>query len=152
MRMSLEFLGRFGFTSSEPIGFRMAGDTWNTLKVRRGATRARANTPILNLPQTVAIEYDRGRIIVAAAIDVPKKEKPEHAQLVTQITLALESLLARRIPPENAGEQLVSIEWHLRGLAQKAGRTRVFTWVLLSIFLALVLFVVIMAITSGSRR
>src|SRR2546423_783203 len=109
MRTALRYLQEHGFENAEPMGFRFAGDEWKSLKVKRGR-KATAKSALLDLPQTVHLEWDRGRVNVAASIEIPKKELFTHSQLLISITLALEELLTRDLHFDEVGRQLREIE------------------------------------------
>ena len=72
MRQAAEFLGEFGFVAQADRAFQM-GQTWNALEVRRGSTRRRWRSPMRDWPQQVRVEWDRGRVGVAASMSPPPR-------------------------------------------------------------------------------
>jgi hypothetical protein len=77
--------------------------------VHRGG-KVTPRTAVADLPQVVHLEWDRGRVNVAASIEVPKKEHRDHSQLLISITLALEELLAAEMPSVEAGREFRQVE------------------------------------------
>src|SRR5438874_1341924 len=108
MRAAFTYLQERGFVSDEPAGFRFE-DEWKSLRMKRGR-KGTAKSAILDLPQTIHLEWDRGRVNVAAAIEIPKKELPAHSELLISITLALEELLTHQFPSAQAGRRWGEIE------------------------------------------
>src|SRR6188474_2921057 len=68
LRLASQFLSSRGFEAVHQEAFQLgAPDTWNVLEMRRGKkTPAKAKSH-LELPQQVRLEYDRGRIALAAS-------------------------------------------------------------------------------------
>jgi hypothetical protein len=149
MQTALNFLQERGFVSDGPSGFRFANDAWTSLKVRRGKTTVRAAMNAVELPQTVRLEWDRGRVVVAASMDVPAKQLPAHQSLLVNIATALEELLARRVAPAHAGQSLRYLEESLVEEARRKRRKRTTTLlVVLVIVIALIAFAIFMATQS----
>jgi hypothetical protein len=148
MQTALNFLQERGFVSDGPSGFRFANDAWTSLKVRRGKTTVRAAMNAVELPQTVRLEWDRGRVVVAASMDVPAKQLPEHQGLLMSIATALEELLARRMVPEHAGQSLRHLEESLVEEARRKRRKRTRT---LLILLAIIVALIVFAVYMGTR-
>jgi hypothetical protein len=147
MRTALDYLREHGFSNAEAVGFRMAGDPWTSLKVHRGG-KVTPRTAVADLPQVVHLEWDRGRVNVAASIEVPKKELRDHSQLLISITLALEELLATGMPPVEAGRDFRQVEIELaraREEQRRRHRRRTIT-ALLFVVLACVAVIAIISI------
>jgi len=145
MRTALDYLREHGFANAEPVGFRLAGDPWTSLKVHRGG-KVTARTAVADLPQVVHLEWDRGRVNVAASIEVPKKELRDHSQLLISITLALEELLAAEMPSVEAGREFRQVEIELaRAREQQRRRHRNRSIIMVS-FVVLALAIMVIAI------
>src|SRR5205814_3803523 len=56
-----------GFVAVGEQAFSMDG-SWNNVEMRRGRAKPRGAKSILDLPLNVRVEFDRGRIAIAAAI------------------------------------------------------------------------------------
>ena len=69
MRRASEFLCQQGFEVVANAGFQLDGG-FNTLQVRRGKKKAHNARSISELPQQVHLQFDRGRINLAASIEV----------------------------------------------------------------------------------
>jgi hypothetical protein len=146
MRAALAFLQQFGFVPGGPGGFRLANDPWTSLNVRRGKSSVSKAANAVELPQTVRLEWDRGRVTVAAAMELPNKQLPIHQSMLINITLALEEILARHLPPEMAGQSLRHMEALLVDEARRKRRRRTTTLiVILVLVVALVTFAIVMA-------
>lgn len=117
LRLASEFLTANGFAVQGQGGFQLGG--WTSLEVARGKANAGRARNIEELPQRVKVEWDRGRVTVAAYIqafagrqsfqigtgselppDSPKARL--HAHLMMAIAQGLEILLAHRRPAEEA--------------------------------------------------
>src|SRR4051812_16458257 len=61
MQTASAYLNQRGFVTTDPGGFRMPGDRWTSIKMRRGGFKAGPKTALLDLPQTLHMEWDRGR-------------------------------------------------------------------------------------------
>src|SRR3712207_6576985 len=61
-----EFLAAGGFVVQEQKAFPLGG--WNAVEVTRGKSNAARAKSVEELPQRVRVEWDRGRVTVAAYI------------------------------------------------------------------------------------
>ena len=116
LRMASEFLTGGGFAVQGQNAFQLGG--WNNVELTRGKVNAARAKTIQDLPQRVRIEWDRGRVTVAAyiqafghgtwsvgsGVELPANSPKVrlHAQLLTAIAHGLELLLAYHRPPEEA--------------------------------------------------
>ena len=117
LRLASEFLTAQGFAVQGQDGFQLGG--WTALEVTRGKANAGRAKSVEELPQRVKVEWDRGRVTVAAYIQAfagrqsfsigsgtelpPNSPKVRlHAQLMGAIAQGLELLLAYHRPPEEA--------------------------------------------------
>jgi hypothetical protein len=163
LRLASEFLTAGGFLVQQQPGFQLGG--WTTLEVARGRSNAARAKSIDDLPQRVRVEWDRGRVTVAAYIQAFGRgsfsvgsgvELPAHspkvrlhAQLMTAIAHGLELLLAYQRPFPEAQQAWASVAVLVREDARRRRRNSVITiTVLVAIFAALI-GLAIFAATSG---
>jgi hypothetical protein len=134
---------------------------WNVLEMRRGRGVPDRAKSILELPQFVRMEWDRGRVVVAASITpyvtmgrqrVPgamrscriDARQPDQEHLLVALVGALETLLAHGRPADESVTALAAIENHLHDKARRARRR---LWLILGgVFLAFITFVVYAAV------
>jgi hypothetical protein len=126
MLAALAMLQSHGFSASAAArAFEVAapGQTappvWDQLEVTRGNKKIARAKSVADLPQSVRLEWDRGRVTVAASIasvlpgrsggsfafsaeGVQTKKLNRHVDLMTSLATSLEALLARREPLEQA--------------------------------------------------
>ncbi len=144
MHAAAEFLSARGFTSaSAPRAFAI-GDAgagvWDQLEVRRGrdplsAGRARH---LLQLPQQVRLEWDRGRVTVAASI-ADRFGKKDRVALLTAIASGLDRLLAQRQPPEVAAADWGAIESRIERARRRSRLIAVIVVVAFALLLAILI-------------
>lgn len=94
LRVAAEFLRVLGF--SDPVR------TESRLLARRGLAKPKGNVSFIDLPQTVELEFDRGRVAVAASLQEYGKVHDAQRQLVIGVVRGLESLLVRFVDPTDA--------------------------------------------------
>ncbi len=123
--------------------FQIGGGAWNNLQMRRGRkSAARAKDPT-QCPQQVRLEWDRGRVSVAASIEpgntrnraflwggvlglaisasrASSKKTKQYSDLMIAISRGLDILLAQRRPPEEAGEEWLALEVRYKEQTRKA--------------------------------
>ncbi len=171
-----EMLARGGFIAENQEGFRVGETEWTTLQMKRGKKRAaRAKDPS-ECPQRIRMEWDRGRVTVAAAIE-PKsrrggyyygggligvavvaatrsrrgagKDAKDYADLMILITTSLEDLLARGALPEVAQQPWYAFQDVLKAKAKKA---RMKLLILFGVLFAIIIcFAVFAGVTSTNR-
>lgn len=122
LRAALDMLSARGFTHGESGAFApltAGGEQWTTLQMRRGVKHSKARS-VPELEQTVRIEYDRGRVVVAASIAAYRRSfwvgsheiqpnSPKalpHIDLLTAIVRSVEALLSHA----QAGHQPIT-DW-----------------------------------------
>ena len=162
-----EFLLAGGFVAVNESAFQIDA-AWTTLEMQRGKKRGRPKS-IVDCPQQVRLEWDRGRVTVAASITpaliggasfrmssygygaragagispTSKRAKP-YNQLIIAIAQGLDDLLARRLPLEQARQAWIEQEAQIQETARKA-RTR--SWIVLGIVLLVVFALITLAVT-----
>ena len=127
-----------GFAPDDPPGRAAAGAgpvppsaSPNMLELRRGKKNPARAKSALELPQHVRVEWDRGRVVVAASTlprtwagrqyppggwrTVPaSKVQPDQAAMLTAVAEAIELRLAYREPPERCLVRLDQVEAEVR--------------------------------------
>jgi hypothetical protein len=73
------------------------------------------------LPQRVRLEYDRGRVSMAASIECVRKSKPVHRSMLLSLTEAVEGYLGRNLPIFKARAAWDAVA---RDIAAKTARRR----------------------------
>jgi hypothetical protein len=156
LALASDMLSRRGFVTEGESGFQL-GEEWTTLQMKRGKkSAARAKTPS-ECPQQVRLEWDRGRVTLAASIEPQsrrnrtfafggvigyglyamrnKRATAEATDMMMVISTSLENLLVQNLPAEEAGKAWFAQE-DLQ--LEKARKARVRSWIYLGIFLAIV--------------
>ena len=161
-------LQSFGFQVKNNNAFQMGG--WSDLEVSRGRPNSARAKDITQCFQQVRLEFDRGRVTLAASIsplqnsnrsfrlhlwgyrtannvaDLPAKKQRQYSDLMLTIANALESLLALRTSPEIVSEAWGNYENQIRAEAQKTRRRSTIIWLsILGVILAMVALIVVMS-------
>src|SRR5258706_11125966 len=154
-----------GFTAVGEQAFSMDG-TWNNVELRRGKAKAARSKSILDLPLNVRIEYDRGRISVAAAItpwsrggreQIPGELRtrsnnnphPLQQELLLAVVAAIELLLAQRQLPQQCVMRLDQIEFAIFDFTRRMRRRK---WIVgISIILGIALLMTLIIWAANQR-
>jgi hypothetical protein len=156
-----------GFQVVNNNAFQVGG--WTDLELSRGRKTAARAKDATQCPQQLRLEFDRGRVNVAASItpntrrgrsfmwggvigllayslsNVSKNEQV-HAGLMVVITQSIERLLAFRQPPEEARREWAEVETQIVAAARKARRrSLIVALVIIFLFVALITTVIIVA-------
>src|SRR4051794_16092301 len=68
LRLASQFLNARGYIASAQSAFAIGGGGgWNVLEMTRGKKSAAKAKSVIEFPQTIRIEWDRGRVTVAAS-------------------------------------------------------------------------------------
>ena len=163
MRTASEFLTSRGFAVKGQNAFAVGGG-WTTLEVSRGRKNAARAKSVAELPQRVRLDFDRGRMTVAAAIEYfrhgafgtsarepapDSKKVRDHAALLTAIVQGLELLLANRLPPEQASSEWATVEQRIIQEGRRRRRRNFLAAVI--IIVVGVAAIVTMALTIGKH-
>jgi hypothetical protein len=165
-----EFLSRGGFVAEADNAFRMGETKWTTLQMKRGRKSSARAKDATECPQEIRLEWDRGRVSVAASIE-PRahrrgfyyggvlglaiaasqnrggKKTREYSDMMVAISQALDDLLARGVAPEEAGRDWFTNEANIKLKAKKARRR---SWILLGVLFTLLIgFGVFVAVMSS---
>jgi hypothetical protein len=140
-----------GFTAVGERAFAMDG-TWTNIELTRGKTNPARAKSITDLPQNVRIEFDRGRICMAASLtpwsrggreQIPgeittrsvNKPHPLQQELLLALVAAVELLLVQRQPPHICTSRLDHVELEIHEFARRMRRRH---WTIGLIVLALI--------------
>jgi len=156
MQSASVFLQEFGFTAE-------GGNGLSCIEVRRGSTKPRSQKAMRQWPQQVRLEWDRGRVDVAASMIPPlrgrlstyggavrKKDEAAVQEMLIGLVQALEILLAGR------SEDLARKQWaeFERGIAEKDERARrrqrTINMIAIAVFVIVIGIVILVAIESAS--
>ena len=158
MRAAMAFLRGRGFEAAAAPAFAVGQTRWDGIEMRRGRTNPERAKSVSELPQTVRVEWDRGRVTIAAAITpshawggthwgnigfgisagatgVPKK-MVLHEQLLMAITTGLEDVLVRRADAATAGAAWDLAEASIADAARRARRNRMILLVVVIVMVA----------------
>lgn len=160
LRAASAFLGGRGFVSAGTGAFPMTDPAWTSLKMTRGRTTRRARS-VAELPQSLRLDFDRGRVTVALSITPSaawgagsfySEPKPGHRrlrlhrELLTAVASSLESLLARGEPEVQAGVAWDAVEAEIGRVAR---RRKVRNGVILGAIVLLVLVAIVFPILAA---
>jgi hypothetical protein len=143
--------------------------TWTDLEVSRGRKTAARAKDATQCPQQLRMEFDRGRVNIAASITpmdrrnrsfrfggvvlwgvsaMARREGKDrvYGELMMVITQSLESLLVHHMSPEEAQQPWRIVEAQIKDSARRARQRRMVIWfTILGIILALLGFAIFMA-------
>jgi len=161
MALASEYLTARGFVAPMQDSFPVGQEQWTAVELTRGKKNPARARSILELPQTVRLEWDRGRVTVALSItgsaqwggrgiggtERPKKMKL-HERLLNAIAASLENLLAH--DGRGAGDyaEWDAVENEARALARKRKIRQI---ILVSIIFGMLLLGIILIVVVGSR-
>ncbi len=108
-------------------GFRVAVETENVLEMKRGREKVGQAKGLLQLPQQVRVEFDRGRVSVAVLIQHDVKASSKCRELLLMIAQGLENLLARGVPAAEVRRPLDALETQIAAdFSRRHRRTIIF--------------------------
>jgi hypothetical protein len=169
LALASDMLSRRGFESEGESGFQL-GEGWTTLQMRRGKKSASRAKSLAECPQQVRLEWDRGRVSVAAVMepwtrrrsfaigpsiggDVSitrnKKGTKDATDLMFALANGLERLLAEHQPAEEAIQEWATLE---DAKVEQARKSRVRSWIFLGIFFAIIIGFIIFAVVMANSR
>jgi hypothetical protein len=162
LRLASQFLATRGFEAIAQGAFAMGPQGWNVLEMSRGKKNPGKAKSVVQFPQQVRLEWDRGRVTVAAsamslvesrATTVGKlKGKPLERQreMLMAIATQLEHLLAIRREPHDVIAAWSQIEGEI-DQRDRAHRRRNKTVALTIVLLALTGLGVVIYFAATSR-
>jgi hypothetical protein len=160
-RAASEFLARGAFVLSDGQPASPDGAV-RVLDAARGKRNAARALSVPDLPQRLRLEWDRGRITVAAAIEYfarsllllsrsePPADSPRikpHVELLNAIVLGLDEVLTRGTTVDEAAAPWMALERRLRIEGAAARRThRLILLVLLATFVVVIVFAIAVSV------
>jgi hypothetical protein len=162
MSAASQLLASRGFINAAEVAFRMDGE-WTCLEMRRGETSPRKAKSIPELPLSVRMDYDRGRINLALSMPAYRRsfwtgggehapERPQarpHVQLLLHIANALEALLAPGPQRPTVGAEWAALESHLIQEGRARARRRQVVLYLALMFAVAMIVLLIVAVASS---
>jgi hypothetical protein len=158
-----------GFTVQQNSAFQVGGG-WTDLEVSRGRKSEAYAKDVTQCPQAVRVEWDRGRVVVAASITqkqrkgrgfkwsgnssavtyplsgAPAKDRV-YADLMLVITRALELLLVQQLPPEQAMQSWMMVEQQMKEESRRDRRRgNIIILSILGVFFAIIIIVIAVAV------
>ncbi len=171
LRLASEFLSQRGFVGLDRTAFPMEG-AWKTLEMTRGKKKAARAKSVSELPQSIRLDFDRGRITIAASISAnaswggsqwggvgfgldatstnySPKRMQLHTDLLTSIARGLELLLSQKSDPATAAADWSAVESRIAAAAKKR-RTR--QLILLAVFLIFIFGAITLIVLATTRH
>lgn len=164
LQTASQFLARRGFSARPQEGFAMgAGGAWNVLEMVRGTHNPRKAKSVLHYPQTIRLEWDRGRVTVAASSTsyqearsdyLGRRNKGKSAQWQQQVLVGLvthlQHLLEGRVDPDALASTWTAQEDELHDADRRRRRRNVWlALVIVTLFVGAL--VALVAVVSNSR-
>lgn len=162
-----DLLREGGFAVLNNSAFQMGG--WTDLEVQRGKKSVARAKDVTECPQQVRLEWDRGRVTVAASITprprhtsafawsrkiggvalpatkTPKKERA-YADLLMVISRSVEKLLGERLSQEESRREWAAVEMQMKADSRRSRRNNMIVgFCIVVLFVALI---VVIAVVS----
>ena len=163
LRSVSSMLHDLGFVADAQNAFTVE-QSWNAVELRRGNAKSRRGKGILQWPQQVRVEWDRGRVDVAVAVHPPprgrldsnvtkisKKQNALVEQWLMALAQSIELLLAQQLPPSQAQANLVLLEQDLNEQARRSKRTSMIVLTLVLVFFVGCIFLLTYTIAHSRR-
>ena len=163
-----EMLSRAGFVAETQGAFRIGETDWTSLQMKRGRSSiTRAKDPT-ECPQRIRLDWDRGRITIAASIEPRSSRRSfyyggvggmvvasdsrvgratrDYSDLMILITTSLEALLVQRITPESASQSWYAFQEELKEKARKSRRRGL---IVVGVLFSLVILIIVLTISAS---
>ncbi len=157
LRLARDFLVARGFRAAGPETGKLDAST----ALSRGRAKASATAAFNELPQRVMIQWDRGRVTVAASVTMPGGKEPAAGSakarlpiaMLTAIVRGLEMMLSQGRSFEESYAEWDRLEMDIRQEAASRRRVRIVLWAVAVIGLIAAIIGISMAVPrSGKRR
>ncbi len=144
LREASTYLAARGFVADQSAGFSLDPAGWTSVELRRGRpTAGRRQRTLLNSAQQIRLEYDRGRLHIAAS--APDVGSVKRRQIyLTALVRDLEQLLSYQpftVPADETWDAITA------GQKRFERRQKLTGWIVFGLIFALVL----AAVLYGSR-
>jgi len=159
LQLASQFLGSRGFEASPQAAFALGSEGWSVLEMTRGKKNAARAKSVVEFPQQIRLEWDRGRITVAAsstsiyesrATTVGKRASARVGRnqqaMLTALVTALQDLLEARRDPAQLSTSSALFEGQL--FAADRSRRRRNIIIALSIFALFIAAIVAIAVNA----
>ena len=103
--------------------------------MRRGVAKASKAKKISDLPQEIRLEFDRGRVNLAASLEEFRKSGELHRDLLLALALMLERAVGNGMALEQAGCDWEDVHTRIEASARKANRRKVIIATILILFI-----------------
>ncbi|MFI5378138.1 MAG: hypothetical protein ACHRHE_02420 [Tepidisphaerales bacterium] len=172
LALAARFLNEGGFVGDSTAGFALAQSQWTTLDMRRGKQNPARAKSVSELPQRLIIQYDRGRITIAASITASyvwggqrgfnvgfgistAAESPRkmamHQRLLLGIINGLDRLLAGNQTPEASRVEWLAAEAEIAAAARKRRTRNIIIGSIAVFFFIAMIALLIISVTSRHR-
>jgi hypothetical protein len=163
LRAASQFLAARGFEAANQGAFALGPDGWNSLEMTRGKKSANRAKSVVELPQRIRVEWDRGRVSVAASATsleesrmtaLSKKVKGRPAKMMesmlVQMVTQLQHLLETRSDPAELGRSWAEFEQGLHHEDRTRRRKRII-WAVVIVSLAVGGLITVIVIAANSK-
>ena len=164
MQAASAFLQEFGFVAEAERAFQVDA-VWNAIEMKRGSSKPRRNLPIRDWPQQVRLEWDRGRVEIAASMapptrrgldtgsgDIGRRDTATVQEVLLAFAQCLEVLLTDR-DPQHARQILGRAEQQMtEKAARDRRRRRLVTLIAVAFFVLLISVLVVLIVRTSSHR
>ena len=130
------------------IGFGVEYRSGPALRFRRGREKAHPKYSPVEWPQAVHVEFDRGRVSVAASLTEFRQRKPEMEGLLVALVTCIEGLLAMGSSLDDARGQYAMAAARVDEYFRKVRLRRRIT---IGVFIALIVGIVILISWASSQ-
>jgi hypothetical protein len=94
----------------EPLSFSRKLESGSVREWKRGKEDAERATRLNDFPQQVRMDFDRGRVAIAASVDQGRRPHKLPPLLMVALTLAAERALVLRQPTPEASEDVLRLQ------------------------------------------
>ena len=117
---------------------------------RRGKPSKTSVKRVRDLPQSISIAFDRGRVELAALLEHRGKSKPIHRERLLLLTETIETAMRDDRDDHALAERWYQFERDEKALARKISRNRAIAWSLVIVGLLALLVIALIVVGSLS--
>ena len=163
LRAASHFLAQRGFVAQAQGAFAIGGgDAWNVLEMSRGKKNPRKAKSVVEYPQTIRLEWDRGRVTVAASSTSYRESRSDYyggrtkgkvaawqQQVLVGLVTQLQELLERGGDPTQLVATLANQENELHEVDRRRQRRNLWiTLIVVVLFIGALVALVAVAVNS----
>jgi len=162
LQRAAQFLNSRGFQATPQAAFAMGGQAWSVLEMTRGKKNPSRAKSVVELPQQIRMEWDRGRVTVAASstslqesrsTTIGKKSGARMARnqqtVLTGLVMSLQELLEAQREFDTVAATNAALEGQLHAADRSRRRRNMI--ILLTIFGAFIALITYLTVSSMSR-